>query len=144
MPAAKKKPKRSAKGRQEPSAARKRAAQGASLAGALAEAAWAEADVALAQALADCDEAATAPDPASRAEALAVLAQSLARAGRKRGLIRIGELGKSAPFDPDRHDLIAQGAKKPKTVRIAARGVLRGGDVLAAPRVRPTGRKTKS
>lgn len=144
MPAAKKKTKRPAKGRGKPSAARKRAALDASLSGALAEAAWAEADTALAQALADCDEAATAPDATTQAAAFAMLAQSLGRAARKRGLVRAGELGERVKFDPTRHELLASSAKMPKIVRIAARGVLRGKDVLTAPRVRPVGRKTKS
>jgi hypothetical protein len=135
MPAAKKKPKRS-KGATTPSAAPKRAAPSVSLSGALAEAAWAEADLALAEALADLDEAETAADEPARADALAMLSQSLARAARKRGLSRIGALDEQATFDPDAHDLAEAGAKKPKKVRIAARGVARGGDILVRARVR--------
>jgi hypothetical protein len=136
MPAAKKKPKRS-KGTPIPSAARKHAAPSVSLSGALAEAAWAEADLALAEALADLDEAETAADETARADALAMLSQSLARAARKRGLSRIGALGELAAFDPGEHDLATGGTKTPKKVRIAARGVARGGDVLVRARVRP-------
>jgi hypothetical protein len=141
MPAVKKKSNRP-KGTPKPSAARKRAAPSVSLAGALAEAAWAEADLALAEALADLDEAETAANDAARADALAMLSQSLARAARKRGLTRLGALDEPAAFNPDEHDLAAAGAKKPKKVRIAARGVARGGEVLVRARVRAEQKKT--
>lgn len=72
------------------SAARKRAAQGVSLTDALAEAAWSEADLALAQALADFDEAQTADGKKARKDALERLGQALSRAARKRGLTRQG------------------------------------------------------
>lgn len=104
--------------------------------GALSEAAWAEADLALAQALALLDECDTAPDEAARAEAMDWLRQALVRAGRKRGFVRTGSLGAEAPYDPLRHDLIAPG--KPRTVRIAARGVSRGEAELVKPRVTGT------
>lgn len=142
MPAAPKKPKRS-KGTQKPSAARKRAAQSISLSGALAEAAWSEADLALAEALADLDEAEAATNEAACADALAMLSQSLVRAGRKRGLTRIGALHEQAAFNPKEHDLVVACAKKPKKVRIAARGVARGGDVLVRARVRPDELKSR-
>jgi hypothetical protein len=135
MAAVKKKAK-SSKGTSKPSAARKRAASSVSLPDALAEAAWAEADLALAEALADLDEAETAATAAARADALALLSQSLSRAARKRGLTRIGALDEKAAFNPSEHDLAAAGAKKPKKVRISARGVARGGDVLVRTRVR--------
>ena len=105
----------------------------------LAEAAWAQADAALAEALADLDEVEGAPNDAARGEALAMLAQSLQRAARKRGLTRIGAIGAREPFDPDRHDLI--GAKTPKTVTIRARGVARGKEILVRPRAGPSQRK---
>ena len=107
------------------------------LADRLAETAWLQADAALAEALADLDEAETAASDAARAEALAMLAQSLSRAARKRGLDRIGALGAREPFDKQRHDLIAAGAKTPATVLIRARGVARGGEVLLRARVTP-------
>jgi molecular chaperone GrpE (heat shock protein) len=110
------------------------------LSDALAEAAWADADAALAEALADLDEL-EASKGKERAASLARMAQSLARAGRKRGLSRIGVAGASEPFDPARHELIAAVAKTPKKVRIAARGVARGGDVLVKARVAPADRK---
>jgi len=125
------------------SAARKRAAQDVSLSGALAEAAWAEADAALAQALVDLDEAQAAADDAGREEALALLAQSLSRAARKRGLKRTGALGAVEPYDPLRHELSAPVAKAPKTVRIETQGVARGDRTLARPRVGPVGRKKR-
>ncbi len=125
-------------------AARKRAASGLSLSTALAEAAWAEADKALAQALADLDEARTATETAARDGALALLEQSLARAARKRGLTRIGAIGAHESYDAMRHDLVAPVAKAPKTVRIEARGVARGAEILAKPRVGPVGRKKRS
>ena len=123
--------------------AAKQAPPEASLAGALAEAAWAEADVALAQALVDLDEAAAAISEAAGAEALALVAQSLSRAARKRGLTRVGALGAAEPYDPQRHDLNSPVAQAPKTVRIEARGVARGDQLLAKPRVGPVRGKKK-
>lgn len=116
------------------SAARKRTRKAAPLADALGEAGWREADNALAEALADLDEL-EAADASHRDDALAVLAQSLARAARRRGLTRIGALAAQHPYDPDAHDLRSAVAKMPKTVRIQARGVSRGGQVLVKPRV---------
>jgi hypothetical protein len=142
MPAGKSKTKRP-KGQPKASAARQRAARGVSLSGALAEAAWSEADAALAQALVDFDESQSAEDEAARDDALARLAQSLSRAARKRGLARIGELDTQEPYDANRHDLNAVVAKAPKKVRIQARGVSRGGDVLEKPRVAPVERKRR-
>lgn len=141
MPAGRSKAKRP-KG-QPTSAARKRAAPGVSLSGALAEAAWSEADAALAQALADLDEAHTAESDAARDDALARLALALARAGRKRGLTRIGELNVQEAYSAARHALNAPVAKAPKNVRIQARGVARGADVLEKPRAAPVERKRR-
>jgi hypothetical protein len=102
----------------------------------LAEAAWADADVALAEALADFDEAQTAADEDARADAMTMLAQSLSRAARKRGLSRQGELGARTPYDPVRHVLDDTSGRAPKTVRVAARGVSRGAEMLCPIRVR--------
>lgn len=140
MPAAPRKSKSAKRAAPRQRAAPKRAK---ALTKALAEAAWIEADAALAQALADLDEAQTAPDEAAREGALAVLAQSLARAARKRGMTRIATLGAREPYDPARHDLIAAFAKTPKSVRIAARGVSRAGTVLEKPRAGPVRRKQR-
>lgn len=106
---------------------------------ALAEAAWAEADLALARALADLDELGAARGVQQRRAALALLTQSLAQAARKRGFARVGELGKREAFNPKRHDLVAPG--KPKFVRIRARGVARGPVVLVNPRASAARRK---
>jgi hypothetical protein len=123
------------KGVRKRSVAPKRAAQ--PLAQALAEAAWTDADRALADALVECDAAETAAKPAERAAALAMLGQALARAARKRGLSRIGILGGREPFDRDGHEIVGAVAKKPRTVRIQARGVARGNDILRRPLVSP-------
>jgi len=143
MPAEDKKPRRPKAGTAKKSAARKRAAQGVSLADALAEAAWAEADSALAQALADFDEAETAERKRARKDAMARLGQALSRAARKRGLTRVGELDERVEFNADDHELNASVAKTPKSVRIQARGVVRGGEILAKPRVAPVERKKR-
>jgi hypothetical protein len=142
MSAGETKSKRPKSGTPKKSAARKRAAQGVSLSASLAQASWIDADLALAEALADLDEA-MASKGAARDEALTMLAQSLNRAARKRGLTRVGDLGAKAAFDPDRHDLTARVAKTPKSVRIGARGVARGGEILVKPRVAPE-RKRRS
>lgn len=123
-----------------PSAAKKgaeRTRSAPSLAGALAEAAWAEADLALAEALSECDALDSAADDDDRRTTLALLAQALGRAARKRGLIRVGALGATIAFDPTAHDLASSVVKTPSTVRIAARGVARGAEVLLRPRVVP-------
>src|SRR5262245_24599397 len=132
-----------ARGKASRAGAGKRAPPEASLAGALAEAAWAEADAALAQALVDLDEAAAAVSEAAGAEALALVAQSLSRVARKRGLTRVGALGAVEPYDPQLHDLNSPVAQAAKTVRIEARGVARGDQLLAKPRVGPVRGKKK-
>lgn len=66
-------------------AARKRAAQ-ARLSDALAGAAWAEADAALRQALAEFGRLSAARTVAERKEAMLLLGQALRRVARKRGL----------------------------------------------------------
>ncbi|MCC6787974.1 MAG: hypothetical protein IT547_09060 [Hyphomonadaceae bacterium] len=132
------------KSKPKKSAARKRAAQGVSLTDALAEAAWSEADLALAQALADFDEAQTADGKKARKDALERLGQALSRAARKRGLTRLKDLEEEVAYNPDAHELNEAVAKTPKTVRIQARGVTRGGEVLAKPRVAPVNRKKRS
>jgi hypothetical protein len=144
MSAGEKKSKRPKSGTAKKSAARQRAAQGVSLTDALAEAAWSEADAALAQALADFDEAETAEGKDARKDALGRLGQALSRAARKRGLSRIGDLDDQIDFDASDHELNAPVAKPPKTVRIQARGVARGGEVLVKPRVTPLERKKRS
>jgi hypothetical protein len=138
MPAAKAKTAKTTKPKKK-SAARKRAASGVQLNDALATAAWTQADRALAEALALYDEALQA-EGAARDLALEMLGQSLTAAGRKRGLSRLGELGGREAFDPDRHEFIKPPKKTPKSVRIVARGVVRGAEMLTKARVGPVGR----
>jgi hypothetical protein len=144
MSAGEKKSKRPKSGAAKKSTARQRAAQGVSLTDALAEAAWSEADLALAQALADFDEAETAESKSARKDARERLGQALSRAARKRGLSRVGDLDADVEFDAEAHELNVAVAKTPKGVRIQARGVARGGEVLIKPRVAPTERKKRS
>lgn len=127
--------------RKTKSAARKRAASGVGLADALAGAAWAEADKALAESLALCDEARQGASE-QREAALELLAQALNTVARKRGFTRLGELGGREAFDPKRHEFINPPKKTPKTIRIVARGVARAGETLARARVGPL-RRTK-
>lgn len=146
MPAKKKSttrrpPKKAAKAPRSRSAAPKSAAP--SLADALAEAAWAEADQALAEALIECDALLGAQSKKQRDAAVSLLAQALSRAARKRGLSRVGELGLAEKYDPQRHELAVAVAKMPRKVRIAARGVARGADILLRPRAAPVAPKAR-
>jgi hypothetical protein len=131
-----------AKGGPAKTGSARRHAPGAPLAGALAEAAWAEADEALAQALADLDELESASDQATRDDVLAALSQSLMRAARRRGLTRVGVVGEREAYDPERHELLVTGAKRPKIVCIRARGVARGAELLVKPRAGPSERRS--
>ena len=77
-------------------------------------------------------------DSDQRADALAVLAQSLARAARKRGLTRIGALDAREPYDARASRAARSLSRKSRRrVRIQARGVARGGQMLVKPRVAP-------
>lgn len=104
------------------------------LANALGEAAWAEADAALAAAIADLDdlEAAIAGN-APAGDAHFMVAQSLNRVARKRGMTRLGEVGATVVFDPAQHERAAPGVAK--RVRILRPGVMRAGAVLIKARV---------
>jgi hypothetical protein len=128
MPAKRPSPKRPAK-----RAAPRRAAP---LVDALAQAAWAEADGALAEALVECDRAIEAASASAREDALALLQLALARAARRRGLARLGKAGALEEFDPARHELLAGAKRQPKRVRIVERGVIRGPDVLIKAQVK--------
>lgn len=134
-------PKQAAKAPRKRSAAPKSAAP--SLSDALAQAAWEEADRALAEALIECDALAGAASKKQRDNAMTLLTQALARAARKRGLSRIGELGDAEKYDPQRHELAGVVAKMPRKIRIAARGVARGAEVVLRPRVAPIVRKAR-
>ena len=114
---------------------RKRRPQMAGLANTLAEAAWTQADRALAQALADFSELGASQSPAKRKVLLALIAQSLRRAARHRGLSRIGAVGDVAAFDADKHEFSGKGPRAPKEVRILVPGVARSGAVLVKARV---------
>ena len=113
------------------------------MASALAQAAWLEADAALAQALACCDELREG-GAASRDAALVLLEQALSRAARKRGLTRQGALGAEEIYDPQQHEFATPFARTPKKVRIVARGVSRGGEMLVKARVGRVRRSRRS
>lgn len=114
-----------------------RAAKRASppLVDALAEAAWREADSALAEALVECDQALAAKTAKARREALEMLSLALSRAARRRGFSRLGARGALEAFDAKRHDLTAPSRRTPKRVRVLLEGVARGREVLIKARV---------
>jgi hypothetical protein len=107
----------------------------ASLVNALAEAAWTEADAALAEALIECRRAVDAKSKKARDEALELLSLSLGRAARRRGLARIGKRGSLEDFDPARHELPGSARRTPARVRVIEEGVMRGREVLIKARV---------
>jgi hypothetical protein len=113
------------------------AARKPALPNALAEAAWVEADRALAQALALFDEL----DAGKDNEVAALLGQALTQAGRRRGFERLGSVGAVETFNPDRHELAKAAAKAPLQARILVRGVSRGVNVLVKARVAPASAK---
>ncbi|MEQ1618170.1 MAG: hypothetical protein ABL883_07480 [Terricaulis sp.] len=117
---------------------RRRRPQIAGLANTLAEASWTQADRALAEAIANFSELDAAQTPAKRKALMALVAQSLQRAARRRGLERIGAEGEIAAFDAGRHELSSKGPRAPKEVRILVPGVARGGVVLVKARVATT------
>lgn len=109
------------------------------LMGALAEAAWSEADRALAAAISELAhlERALSGLRDGRADALGaaeeaalLLNQALAGAARKRGFARFGAVGEVVRYDARRHELSAAGARAPAYVRIDAPGLARGTDIL--------------
>lgn len=101
----------------------------------LAQASWAEADRALAQAWADFAEftASARRGP----NMVALVDQSLSRAARQRGLMRIGAAGETAPYDPLVHELIDPRKRTPPLVEVIAPGVSRADKVLLKARVKP-------
>ncbi|MGE0740474.1 MAG: hypothetical protein AB7O98_03965 [Hyphomonadaceae bacterium] len=141
MPAAAKtKPK--AKAKSKPTAAKKRAAPMPVMVSSLAQAAWAEADGALAEALMELAQAQAARNAAERALAMAMLEQAMGRVSRKRGLTRIGVAGATEAYDAKRHAF--QGKRPPKTIVVVTPGVARGGEVLAKAHVaRPAPTRSK-
>lgn len=119
----------------EKAAARKRAASQLKLTNALAEASWADADAALADALTEFDQLVSAIDRKGREQAMALLGQALARAARKRRLARLGKTGAREPYDPKRHAPNGALSPRAKTVRVVVPGVTRGEEVLVKARV---------
>ncbi len=121
----------------------------ARLADALADASWAEADEALAEALVEFSELKRAllkdvrgkePDEAS--DALAMAAQALARAARRRGLSLFGDIGAIVAFDATSHEL-NRSPDAVGAVRIVREGVKRGRDVVIRAVVVPARKSAK-
>jgi hypothetical protein len=118
---------------------------------ALAEAGWAEAYRALAaavvefgqlqRALSECEISGAAKTRARAA--LSLTAQALARASRRRGLVRVGELGASVPFARTQHALERPQTETPERVEIIAEGVMRGEEVLVPALVKPARSRQK-
>jgi hypothetical protein len=112
---------------------------------ALAAAGWVEADQALAEAivefgrleraLAACEI--SGPTRARAKTALAQTRQALARASRRRGLIRLGEVGAITAFVSGQHEFARPPLTAPSHVEIVAEGVMRGADVLIPALVKP-------
>jgi len=108
------------------------------LADALGEAAWSEADKALAEAIVEAQilkGAKGAKGAEARALAEALLEQALSRAARKRGLTRVGEAGAREAYNANRHELARPMTRAPKQVRIIATGIARAGTILVKARV---------
>ncbi len=136
MPPAKRpSPKRPAKRASKP--------RGAPLVDAMAQAAWLDADAALAEAIVECARAVKAKGEEERDEAIALTSQALTRAARRRGLSRLGKGGTLEAFDPAKHDLALSVKRAPKRVRIIEEGVARGGEVLVKARAQPVRTKRK-
>jgi hypothetical protein len=103
----------------------------------LAQAAWAEADRALAEAMAEF-EAWQQGD----VDAAVFVGQALRRAARTRGLTPLSQAGRVEPYDASRHALANTPSTQPSQVRIKSAGVLRGGEVLAKARATPLRRRS--
>jgi hypothetical protein len=117
----------------------------ARLASALADASWAEADEALAEALVEFTElrrVLSGERGKKTSEALDMTAQALARAARRRGLSVFGEVGSDIAFDARLHEL--SGSAAAARVRIVREGVMRGREVViraVAARVRKSSKR---
>lgn len=101
----------------------------------LAQASWAEADRALAQAWADFAE--LAGSVRRGPDMFALVEQSLSRAARQRGLMRVGAAGEIAPYDPLVHELVVPRKRAPPVIEVVAPGVSRADKVLLKARVKP-------
>lgn len=115
----------------------------ASMVDVMAQAAWLEADAALAEAIVECGRAVTAEDEDERDAAVTLTSQALTRAARRRGLTRLGKSGALEAFDPAKHELGLSVKRAPKRVRIIEEGVARGGEVLVKARAQPVRTKRK-
>jgi hypothetical protein len=115
-------------------------ARDAWLANALADASWAEADEALAEALIEFAELKRALH--KEPETLGMASQALARAARRRGLVLFGDVGATVAFDPAVHELNGSSVVGAR-VRITREGVMRGRDVLIGAVVRPARKVAK-
>ena len=115
-------------------------ARQARLANALAHASWAEADEALAEALVEFAglKRALKQEP----ETLAMAAQALARAARRRGLRLFGDVGADVAFDASAHELNPS-AEAAGRMRIVREGVMRGREVLIRAIVAPARKAAK-
>lgn len=116
----------------------------ARLTNALAAASWAEADEALGEALvefAGLERALAGKEDGTAREALAMTAQALSLAGRRRGLSMFGAAGARADFDEGLHQLV--GAPSATRVRILRAGVMRGREVLIRALVAPVRKAAK-
>src|SRR5512147_1868860 len=110
------------------SRSKKAAASRGSLNDALAQAGWAEADTAVAEAVVEFDQLeravaelkGSAPARARAEEALVLVGQALARVGRRRNLTRIGEVGATVRFVAKEHEFARAPASLPKYVTIVA------------------------
>ena len=127
-------------GAKAPAVARQVVAHEARLANALANASWAEADEALAEALVEFAELKRAlrEEP----ETLAMAAQALARAARRRGLRLFGDVGANVAFDANAHELNPS-SEAAGSVRIVREGVMRGREVLIRAIVAPARKAAK-
>ena len=115
-------------------------ARQARLADALANASWAEADEALAEALVEFAELKRVLK--HEPETLAMAAQALARAARRRGLGLFGDIGANVAFDANAHELNPSSDVAGR-VRILREGVMRGREVLIRAIVAPARKVAK-
>lgn len=115
-------------------------ARQARLVNALADASWAEADQALAEALVEFADLKRALNQGP--DALAMASQALGRAARRRGLVLFGDVGAVVAFNAAAHEL-NRSSEPASRVRILREGVMRGTDVLIRALVAPARKAAK-
>jgi hypothetical protein len=125
------------KRQQGKSAARPKRAASAALGQKLAQAAWAEADAALAEALAEFEAWRL-----GEADAAELVGQALRRASRRRGLALFGRPGEIEAYDAKRHALAKAARRAPARVCLVSAGVARGEDVVVKARATPLRRSS--